>query len=266
VETRNEDDLTAGRKKMRHRIPARLIGRRGNVACLLGLGMLLTLTTNAQTTTKPDKEVDRVQAMIDQSKKDAEQFTKSGGKPTDLNNPNLKWSAVLWKYRETHPGTPATVIATSEALRLLNRADRLKELQAKIDTLKPDDDAWKQVLYVLMSSASKNKDYSYLISKAEALEKNAVDPEIKSQARFNIGDAYWRTKDLQRARKAFKAVVADYPRTRFAEEAEGNLWEIEFLNLGQPAPAFERTTLTKDQISLAGLKGKIVLLKFWGTY
>jgi len=53
----------------------------------------------------------------------------------------LKWSATLWEYREKHPGAPATVIATIEALRLLSRADRFSELQAKADTLKPDDAA-----------------------------------------------------------------------------------------------------------------------------
>jgi len=236
----------------------------GNVGSLLGLVFLLSLTVNAQNT--PDPEMDRVQAMISQSKKDADQFLKSGGKPSDANNPNLKWSAALWQYREKHPGTPASVTATIEALRLLNRADRLSELQAKADTLKPDDAAWKQVLYTLMSAGSKSKDYSYLISKAEVLAQTAVDRNIKAQARFNIGDAYWKTKDTDRARKAFQAVVDEYTGTEYAEEAEGNLREIEFLNPGQPAPAFERTTINGDAISLGGFKGKVVVLKFWGTY
>jgi TolA-binding protein len=232
----------------------------------LGVVLLLTLTVNAQNTSTPDAEMDRVQAMISQAKKDAEQFSKSGGKPGDASDPNLKWSAALWEYREKHPASPATVIATTEALRLLYRADRLSELRKKSDTLKPDEAAWKQVFYVLMSAASKSKDYSYLISKAEAVAQAASDREIKAQARFNIGDAYWRTKDNDRARKAFQAVVTEYPGTTYAEEAEGNLREIEFLNLGQPAPAFERTTISGDPISLAGFKGKVLVLKFWGTY
>ena len=235
-------------------------------ARLFGLILLLTLTANAQNPPTPDQEMDRVQAMVSQSKKDAEQFSKAGGKPGDANNPNLKWSADLWQYREQHPGTPATVTATIEALRLLNRADRFNELQSKTDTLKPDDGAWKQVFYVLMSAAAKSKDYKYLIGKAEALAQAAANPEIKAQARFNIGDAYWRSKDTDRARKAFQAVVTDYPGTEFAEEAQGNLQEIEFLNLGQPAPDFSRTTITGDSISFAGFKGKVLVLKFWGTY
>ena len=248
----------------------RFSGNAGNAGSLLGFTLLLALTVNAQNTPTPDKEMDRVQAMISQAKKDAEQFSKSGGKPSDANNPNLRWAAALWEYRGQHreknPASPATVTATIEALRLLNRADRLSELQAKADALKPDDAAWKQVFYVLMSAASKSKDYSYLISKTEALAQAASDPDIKAQARFNIGDAYWRTKDNDRARKAFQAVVTEYPGTKYAEEAEGNLREIEFLNLGQPAPEFARTTLTGDPISLAGFKGKVVVLKFWGTY
>ena len=251
------------RKIMFRRTLDRLFGKAGS---LLSFALLLALTVNAQNTPAPDKEMDRVQAMISQAKNDAEQFSKSGGKPVDANNPNLRWAAALWEYREKHPGTPATVIATIEALRLLNRADRLSELQAKADTLKPDDPAWKQVFYVLMSAASKSKDYSYLISKAEALAQAALDPEIRAQARFNIGDAYWRTKDNDRARKAFQTVVTEYPGTKFAQEAEGNLREIEFLNLGQPAPEFARTTLAGNPISLGGLKGKVVVLKFWGTY
>jgi tetratricopeptide (TPR) repeat protein len=252
---------------MRRRSIDRLFGNAGSLLGLsLGWALLLALTVNAQNTPAPDKELDRVQAMISQSKKEAEQFSKSGGKPGDANDPNLKWSADLWQYREKHPASPATVIATIEALRLLNRADRLSELRAKADTLKSDDAAWKQIINVLMSAASKSKDYGYLISKAEALAQTAVDPDIKAQARFNIGDAYWRAKDTERARKAFQTVITDSPGTPYAEEAEGNLHEIEFLNLGQPAPAFERTTINGDPISLAAFKGKVLVLKFWGTY
>jgi tetratricopeptide (TPR) repeat protein len=254
---------------MRHRTSDQSIG---SALILLGVALSITLltqtalTVKAQNTPAPDKELGRVAAMISQAKTEADQFLKSGGKPGDANNPNVKWAAELWQYREKHPSSPATAIATVEALRLLNRADRLSELQAKTDTLKPDDAAWQQVFYVLMSAASKTKDYSYLISKAEALAQSAPDKEIKAQARFNIADAYWRTKDTDRARKAFQAVVADYPGTAYAEEAAGNLREIEFLNLGQPAPEFARTTISGDPISLAGFKGKVVVLKFWGTY
>lgn len=249
----------------------KIIGLRGIArvsGSVLGLILLFTLTANAQNKPlKPDEVEDqRVKTLIDQAKKEEEQFSKSGGQPSDENHPNLKWSATLWQYRSKHPGTSATTLATAEALRLLLRADRISQLHQKVDTLKLDDAAWKQVIYVLFSAATKKKDFSYLISKAEMLSRDAADPEIRMKAHFTIADAYWRKGDIEQARSTFKTVATKYPKTSFAEEAEGNLREIEFLNVGQSSPLFERTAINGDTISLASFKGKIVILKFWGTY
>jgi TolA-binding protein len=235
---------------------------------LLGLVLFLTLPAIAQNKrSKPEaREMDRVQAMIDQAKKEAEQFSKSGGKTDDPKHPNLKWAAAFWRYRLKHPGTPAATTATIQALILLNRSNRISELQTKADTLKLNDPAWEQVINVLLFASVKTKDYSYLFTKAEALTQSAADPNIKARARFNIGEAHWKKGDTQLARAAFQTVVEQYPKTTYAEDAEGNVRELDFLNVGQPAPAFDRTTINGDSLSLAGFKGKIVVLKFWGTY
>ena len=235
---------------------------------LPGLVLLLAMPAIAQNTPpKPDDpEMDRVQAMITQAKKEAEQFSKSGGKSDDANHPNLKWAKTFWRYRLKHPGTPAANVATTQALTLLNRSDRVSDMQAKADTLRLDDPAWEQAINVVFAAAIKTKNYNYLFTKAEALTQSAHEPKIKARARFKIGEAYWRKGDAEQARIAFQTVVAQYPNTSFAEEAEGNLREIEFLNVGQPAPQFDRTTINGDPLSLASFKGKVVVLKFWGTY
>jgi len=242
--------------------------RLGSLGSLPGLVLFLALPAIAQNTSpKPDDvEMERVQAMITQAKTETEQFSKSGGKADDANHPNLKWAATFWAYRLKHPDTPATIVATTQALSMLYRSDRVSEMQAKADTLKLDDPAWKQLINVVLWASIKTKDYSYLISKAESLTQSAVDPTIKALARFNIGEAYWRKGDTEKARVAFQTVVAQYPNSSKAEEAKGNLWEIEFINVGQAAPQFARTTINGDPLSLAGFKGKVVVLKFWGTY
>ena len=176
---------------------------------LLGLMFLLTLTATAQNTSaKPDDpELERVQAMVRQAKEESEQFSKSGSKASEPNNPNLKWAATLWEYRNKHPGIPATAIATAEALRLLVRADRISEMQAKADTVKLDEAAWKRAIYVLVEAAANKKDYNYLISKTQGLSQIAVDPEIKVFAHMTLGDAYWKKGETEQARAAFQAVV-----------------------------------------------------------
>ena len=234
---------------------------------MLALVLLLALPVLAQKTLKPnDREMNRVQVMITQAKKEAEQFSKTGAKPDDANHPNLKWAATFWRYRLKHHGTPATVVATIQALTLLNRSDHISELQAKAETLKLNDPAWEQVIHVLLFASIKTKDYSYLLTKAEALTQSAVDPKIKARAHFNIGEAYWKKGDAEQARIAFQTVVDQYANTSYAEDAKGNVREIDFLNVGQPAPQFDRTTIKGDPLSLADFKGEIVVLKFWGTY
>src|SRR5262249_20060332 len=95
--------------------------------CLLGSTLLLTLTARAQNTPiKPsDPEQARVEGMVQQARKESEEFSKSGGKASDATNPNVKWAATLWRYRGEHAGTPANVTATAEALRMLVRADQI---------------------------------------------------------------------------------------------------------------------------------------------
>jgi TolA-binding protein len=247
---------------MARKFPVQLFGS------LLGLILLLGVTARTQNTpSKPDDpEMNRVQGMITQLKKEAEQFAKAGGKPSDANHPNLKWAKTFWRYRTKHPGTPATMVATTEALTLLISSGRIDEMHEKVDTLKLNDPVWKQVINLVLWAATKTKDYSYLFSKAEALSQSAVDPKIKALARFNIAEAHWKKGDTEQAKAAFQAVVAQYPETSYAEEAEGNLREIEFLNVGQPAPQFERSTINGDPLSLAAFNGTVVVLKFWGTY
>ena len=238
-----------------------------NLLCFLLLA-IAALPAIAQTTRpkRNNPQMDRLDAMIAQAKKEEERFSKAGGKSDDANHPNLKWASSFWRYRLKHPGTPATAVATTQTFILLNRTNRFNEMQAKADTLKLDDPAWEQVIHVLLFASLRAKEYSYFISKADALTKSAVNPTIKARARFDIANAYWKQGDIAQARANFQTVVAQYPNTSYAEEAEGNVREIDFLNVGQLAPSFERTTINGDRLSLAGFKGMVIVLKFWGTY
>ena len=239
----------------------------GTVLCLLLLAPA-DLSLIAQTTQpkRHDREMDRLDAMVAQARKEEERFSKAGGKSDDPNHPNLKWAAAFWSYRLKHPGTPANAFATSQTFILLSRANNFRQMQVTADSLKLDDPAWEKVIHVLLFASIRAKEYNYFITKAEAVTQFAVDPTIKARARFDIADAYWKQGNIAQARANFQAVVAQHAKTAYAEEAEGNVREIDFLNVGQLAPPFERTTINGDRLSLAGLKGKVVVLKFWGTY
>jgi len=58
----------------------------------------------------------------------------------------------------------------------------------------------------------------------------------------------------------------EYPKTRFAEEAKGDIYEIESLNVGQSAPALSSKFVDGHQARLADFKGKEVLIVFWASW
>jgi hypothetical protein len=55
------------------------------------------------------------------------------------------------------------------------------------------------------------------------------------------------------------------PGTPYAEEAIGLIYEIEHLAVGMAAPAISAKARNGRTVSLSALRGKPVVLVFWGT-
>jgi hypothetical protein len=210
--------------------------------------------------------LDKVEALIREAWQEFDRFTGAGGKASDPNNPMVKWSATLWQYREQHPATPAAARATSESIHFLMHADRVDEAFAKADALSPDEGAWKSLTGVLLEGATLKRDYSFLIRKALSLLDECKDAAVKVRAQFNLAQAYWKKDDSDRARVAFQRVISDYPDTPYAKEAEGNIYEIDLLNIGQPAPLFAIKSTAGQPLSVSDFRGKVVLLYFWASW
>jgi len=213
-----------------------------------------------------DPEREQIEKLVKQGWQEAEEFVKSGGKEGDANYPGRKWAATLWEYRGQHPGTAASAHASAEALHFLVHADQIGEMISKADSLKPDDAAWKRVIGVLREAADKKKDYDYLIAKSGFLLEKSSDKEVRMRAQFALAQGFWKKGETERARAAFRKVVADFPNTPLAREAEGNIHELDSLNLGQPAPLFAYRGLNGEPVAISDFKGKVVLLNFWASW
>lgn len=227
---------------------------------------VVAMAQEAKPAAPADPELERIKAQSKQAWQEAEQFNKAGHKDTDPNYPGRQWAATFWQYRQEHPGTPAAARATQEALHFLVHAGLLAEFEAKADSLKPDDAAWKELIGTLNEAAEHKKDDTYFINKAQWLYQQSPDKEVKARARFMLAQAQWKKGETDKAKAGFQAVIAEFPGTPQAKRAAGNLDEIAYLNLGQPAPLFAYKTTSGTPLGLADLKGKVVLLKFWASW
>lgn len=84
--------------------------------------------------------------------------------------------------------------------------------------------------------------------------------------RVDLGRALVRAGREDDARPVFGSVADEAPGSPWVGRAERWLYELDHLNVGQPAPEFRAATLGGDALSSEGLAGKVVVLSFWGTY
>jgi len=84
--------------------------------------------------------------------------------------------------------------------------------------------------------------------------------------RYALAEKAHEQGDLVTAKALYQELVEKHPGTSQAEMATAAIYEIEHMQPGMPAPGFEATSLSGETISLAALKGKVVLLDFWATW
>ncbi len=113
------------------------------------------------------------------------------------------------------------------------------------------------------------------MSYAEGYLKKAIEtasnPEVKASAHVALGDLYWEEGEakgerLAKARAAYEAAVKALPDSEVTKGAKGNLFEIDFLQVGKPAPDFEFPDLAGKTRKLSEFRGKVLLLNFWATW
>jgi len=102
------------------------------------------------------------------------------------------------------------------------------------------------------------------LNKAIAVTKN---PANIAAAHYAIGSTWYQFEvDPDRALEHFRIVAEQHPNWAYSGSAREYVRELENLGIGKPAPDFSGTALRGKQVSLADLKGKVVLVDFWATW
>ena len=168
--------------------------------------------------------------------------------------------------RPAQPPQPAPdpVRQKVEAIRELTRAERWAQVDAELAAMAVDDAAWERVASVIYEAGISRKDLPWVLGSLSRVTESPR-PSIKAAALIVVGRVYRRQGDTAAAARAMEAAKAAAPDTRYAEEAGGLLYEITHLSPGMPAPAIAAKARNAGTIRLAALRGKPVVLVFWGT-
>ena len=209
--------------------------------------------------------VAEVRRTLDAARKDIAAYTDAGGALGSTDHPAIKWDTELWAYRDRYPRSDASALASAEAVRLLNRAGLWDRAQARIDSLAADDPAWERLPAVIYEAGIARKELPATIDRLSRAAGATGNARIKSSALVVVGRAHRRQGNVDAAAQSFEAAKQAAPGTPFAEEAEGLLYELRYLRVGLPAPQITGKARSGRTVTLAGFRGKAVVLVFWGT-
>ena len=90
--------------------------------------------------------------------------------------------------------------------------------------------------------------------------------EPAAQVRGALADTLRGDADAAAARAAYEEIVRLHPGTTQAEEATGEIYELDHLAVGMSAPDVEAKDLRGAAVSLRALRGSVVVLDFWATW
>lgn len=233
---------------------------RAAIACgLIGFASMVS----AQPPVSP--AVTEVRTLLDAARKAVDAYKTAGGAAAAANHPAIEWDAKLWEARDRHRGTDAAALAGVEAIRLLVRAELWERAHARIASIPFDDPAWTRLAIPVYDEGIARKDLPYTIETLSRVAASTTTPSIKAAVLVVVGRAQRRAGDFAAAITALEAAKAAAPGSLHAEEAEGILYEIKYLRPGLPAPAVAGKARSGAAIDLAALRGKAVVLVFWGS-
>ena len=234
------------------------------VALALALAVVYAPPAIAQPAPPKPDSLDAVQQIVDEARRDSKAYDVSGA-AAGAEHPAIKWDRVLWEIHGRAPGTPAGALAAVEAVRLLTQAKLWQQADARIETLTVDDAAWERLPSVIYTAGIERNDLPSVISRLSRVSASTTKSSIKGAALVIIGRAYRRQGDSAAATRALEDAKAAAPDTPYAEEASGVIYEIAHLSAGMTAPAISAKARNGRTVSLSALRGKPVVLVFWGT-
>lgn len=152
-----------------------------------------------------------------------------------------------------------------DSARALLQAKQWEELDKRVASIAADDPAWERLPSIVYSAGIARNDLPAVITRLQQVVETTTRPSNKAAALIVIGRVHRRQGDGTAAVRVLEQAKSAAPDSPYVEEATGLIYEIEHLSPGLPAPDINAKSRAGQPINLAALRGKAVVLVFWGS-
>ncbi|WP_192820820.1 tetratricopeptide repeat protein [Rufibacter sp. LB8] len=141
----------------------------------------------------------------------------------------------------THPIANNAIYSLQEALGASNQTEQLDTYLTKFKAANPESDALESVEFEAAKSLYFNEKYKLAIPKFEAFLKTYPASSSVPNARYFLGDSYWRADDKANALRSLKEVAIE-GRSEYLSKALQRVADMEFENgnFGEAAAFYSR--------------------------
>ena len=171
-------------------------------------------------------------------------------------------SSVLWSLRETFPGTYAGQLAATESLSLLDGwNDSL--LVARARTIRPANPRYVEAVQIARRAVARRHGQAAALALLDTFKTRAqTDPQRAGVDAVRV-QAFIDSLKSEAALSTAQNLKNDFPDTKWAEWADGAMYEVNNLMPGATAPNVTAQTVSGDSVSLRDLRGHPVVLEYY---
>ena len=178
------------------------------------------------------------------------------------------YADIFAEYYMTHPDEKYSEWALVHAFKFWSNIGAVEETEKAMERLDYDSEIWSEFIVFLSNTYYRNRqktieDYLDLLNE---LKTRLTHPRSRSAVLFALTQQYKEDDDTEEVKELARRLVELNADAFYVDQALGILYELESLNIGDPAPLFQAKTLRGDSISLADHLGKMVILEFWATW
>lgn len=171
-------------------------------------------------------------------------------------------SSILWRLRDTFPGTYASQLAATASLSLLaGRNDSL--VVERLQSIEPSNPRYVEAAQIGRRAAARLRGQKAALNFLDEFETRATTDAQRAGVQAARVRLFIDSLESKAALSAAEDLRNRFPNTRWAEWADRAAYEVRNLVPGKEAPTFTARTVRGDSLTLRSLRGRPVVLEYF---